>query len=133
MQPLVQDDNAPDTYVSLSGTHNYGLFSSRRFASGEIIVDYNLFGDSYREEDFFSLPSEVVEHGWFLILEGTRCLTSDRFSKFSYVNHSRNPNCVWLRERRLICANSSIPKDTELFIDYRVEPLPSGFNPPDWY
>lgn len=133
MEPLVEDDNAPDTYVSLSGTHGYGLFANKKFSSGEIIIDYNLFGDHYREADYFDLPQEIIDRGWFLIIEGSRCLTTDTSSKFSYINHSRDPNCVWLRERRMICAAFTINRDTEVFIDYRLEPLPPGAKTPMWY
>lgn len=133
MQINVDEDNAPDTYVSLSGTHGYGLFSNKKFSAGEIVIDYNLFSDSYREVDYFDLDEETITRGWFLVIEGSRCLTSDRYSKLSYINHSRTPNCIWIRERRLVCAAHTIPKDIELFIDYRVEPLPVRAKMPDWY
>jgi hypothetical protein len=133
MEPLVEDDNAPDTYVSLSGIHGCGLFANKKFEAGEIVVDYNLFSDHYREDDYFNLSQEIIDRGWFLVIEGSRCLTTDTFSKFSYINHSRSPNCVWLRERRIICAARVLKKDTELFIDYRIEPLPPGAKAPSWY
>lgn len=133
MEPLVEDDNAPDTYVSLSGTHGCGLFANKKFSSGEIIVDYNLFGDSWKEIDYFDLSEEAIERGWFLVIEDSLCITTEKYSKLSYINHSRDPNCVWLRERRMICAAFTINRDTELFIDYRLEPLPPGANTPNWY
>lgn len=133
MEPTVEIDNAPHTYVSLSSTHGYGLFADKKFQAGEIIVNYNLYSEYWNETDYFSLDKETIDRGWFVMVGGTRCITTDKFSKFSYINHSRNPNCVWLIERRMICAGENIVKDVELFIDYRVEPLPPGAKIPSWY
>jgi hypothetical protein len=69
--------------------------------------------------------------GWGLFAgrnfkEGETIITSaenkDLFTKFSYINHSQKPNCVWDVEARLVIAAKNITEGDELFIDYRLNP-----------
>ena len=119
---IIEDDNAPDTKVKASFTEGYGLFAARDFSRGETIVDYNLFPDSWYETRYNQLNTEQIRRNWYIMIDSDRCTTSDRWSKFSYINHSRKPNCLWKVEEKLILADLNITEGDELFIDYRLRP-----------
>lgn len=129
---LVEDDNAPDTYVSKSSVEGYGLYSSKDFKKGEIVIDYNLFPESWYTLRYSELSQEQIRKNWYVMLDEEHCITSDKYSKFSYINHSRAPNCDWLVNDKIIVANIDISKGTELFIDYRLEPRPNRTSYPNW-
>jgi len=129
---IIEDDNAPDTKVKASFTEGWGLFASRDFKQGEVLIDYNLFPDSWYETKYSELNEEQIRKNWYVMVDGDKCITSDRWSKFSYINHSRNPNCLWKVAERLIVANRDIVDGAELFIDYRLEPRPNRAEYPSW-
>ena len=52
----------------------------------------------------------------------TAAENKDLFTKFSYINHSQNPNCFWNVEAKLVTAAKDITVGDELFIDYRLNP-----------
>jgi hypothetical protein len=41
--PLIEEDNAPDTYVKKSSIHGFGLFASKKFVKDELIIDMVYF------------------------------------------------------------------------------------------
>jgi SET domain-containing protein len=129
---IIEEDNAPDTYVKESTIEGYGLFASKDFNEGELIVDYTLFSDSWYEMKYIDLNQEQIRKKWYVMIDSEICITSDKFSKFSYMNHSRNANCDWKIQDRKIFANRNIKKGEELFIDYRLEPRPNREKFPDW-
>ena len=129
---IIEDDNAPDTKVKASFTEGFGLFASRDFQAGEVVIDYNLFPDSWYETRYDQLSEEQIRKNWYVMIDHERCITSDRWSKFSYINHSRNPNCHWAVQARLITAKKDIQEGDELFIDYRLEPCPTRVEYPKW-
>jgi SET domain-containing protein len=130
--PLIEEDNAPDTIVKESSIEGFGLFASRDFKKGELIVDYNLFPENWYNMKYADLSEEQIKKNWYVMIDNELCITSDKYSKFSYINHSRNPNCFWDIDKRIIIADKDIQKDEELFIDYRLEPRPNGVKFPEW-
>jgi len=66
------------------------------------------------------------------MIDNFNCITSDKISKFGYINHSRNPNCNCVFMDRKVIALRDIKKDEEFFIDYRLEPIPNQVKFPDW-
>jgi SET domain-containing protein len=128
----VEEDNAPDTYIKKSDVAGYGLFASKHFKKGEKVIDYNLFPDSWYKLLYSDLSAEQISKNWYIMLDEAYCLTNDKLSKFSYINHSRNANCEWLVADRLVIAKEDIVVDAELFIDYRLEPRPNRQSYPEW-
>jgi hypothetical protein len=130
--PLIEEDNAPDTYVKESSIEGFGLYASKNFVKGDLIVDYNLFPENWYNMKYTDLSKEQIKKSWYVMIDNENCITSEKYSKFSYINHSRNPNCFWNIDKRIITANRDIQKDEELFIDYRLEPRPNSVELPDW-
>lgn len=99
---LIEENNAPYTYVGSSFISGLGLFAAKDILKGDLVIDCKHF------------------------------LMQDEQSKFSYINHSREPNCDWFTNISKIVANRNIPKGTELFIDYRKEIRPNRVEYPEW-
>jgi SET domain-containing protein len=129
---IIEEDNAPDTYVKESSVDGYGLFASKDFKKGDLIIDYNLFPKSWYELDYNDLSEDKIKKSRFVMINNNRCITSDKISKFGYINHSRNSNCKCFFEKKMVIADKDIQKDEELFIDYRLEPRPNRVDFPDW-
>lgn len=129
---IIEEDNAPDTYVKESSIEGWGLFASKDFKKGELIIDYNLFPENWYQMKYIDLTEEQIRKNWYVMIDNELCITSDKYSKFSYINHSRTPNCFWDIDKRIITANRDIQKGEELFIDYRLEPRPNRVKFPDW-
>lgn len=129
---VVEEDNAPDTYVKKSSVEGYGLFASKDFNKDEIILNYNSFIKSFYKSKWSDLKPEQYNKNWLLPIDENYCLTNNRSCKFHFLNHSRTPNCDWQIKNLLIVANKNIQKDEELFIDYRLEYRPNRVNYPNW-
>lgn len=130
--PLIEEDNAPDTYVKESSIEGFGLYASKDFVKGELIIDYNLFSENWYNMKYSDLSEEQVRKNWYVMTDKENCITSDKYSKFSYINHSRKPNCFWDITKKIIVADKDIKENEELFIDYRLEPRPNGVCFPNW-
>ena len=132
LTPFVEQDNAPFAYIKQSSIEGWGLFASKDFVEGEVVMDYNGFENSWYEMPFRDLTPEQIRKNWYIIIDNEYCVTNDNYSKFSYINHSRTPNCLWKVSEKLIVANKFINKDEELLIDYRLEQRPSRKDFPSW-
>lgn len=129
---LVEEENAPYTYVGRSATEGLGLFASKDIVKGDLVIDYALFPQNWYSLRYDELSEEQIRKNWYVMLDNEHCITSDRYSKFSYINHSREPNCDWEIRIRKIIANRDIKQGEELFIDYRKEPRPNRVVYPEW-
>ena len=130
--PIIDNDDAPYTYVKESSIEGFGLFASKDICKDDLVIDYRLFPKAWKKLLFTELSEEQICKNWYVMLNDEECITSDKWSKFSYINHSRNPNCDWVLSIHKIIANRDIKKDEELFIDYRVEPRPDRVCYPEW-
>jgi hypothetical protein len=128
----VEEDNGPGTYVKKSGVEGFGLFASKDFSPGDVVVDYNLFPASWYKMKYADLTQEQIARNAYVMIDSEHCLTNDKRSKFSFINHSREPNCDWIIRDRVIVAAQPIFQDEELFIDYRMEPRPNRVSFPAW-
>jgi SET domain-containing protein len=128
---VIDEDNAPDTYVGTSTVDGYGLFASKNFKAGELILAYTSDNGWY-EIEISKLTPEQIAKNWYIMLNDTACTTSDITTKFSYINHNRNPNCLWHIRQKKITASRDILVDEELFIDYRDELRPNRTEFPTW-
>jgi len=129
---IIDNDDAPFTYVKTSTTEGLGLFAKEGIKKNDLVIDYRLFPRDWRKVLFTELSEEQIRKTWYVMLSNEECITSDKWSKFSYINHSREPNCDWVLSFHKIIANRDIPKDEELFIDYRLEPRPNRVSFPEW-
>ena len=129
---IIENDDAPFTYVKESTVEGYGLFAAKDIKKDELVIDYRMFPKDWKKILFTELSEEQIRKNWYVMLNDEECITSDKWSKFSYINHSRTPNCDWVLSIHKIIANRDIPKDEELFIDYRLELRPSGVSFQEW-
>jgi hypothetical protein len=132
MSAPIDNDDAPFTYVKTSLVEGYGLFAAKDIKKNDLVIDYRMFPKDWRKLRFTELTEEQIRKNWYVMLNNEECITSDKFSKFSYINHSRTPNCDWVMNIHKIIANRDINKDEELFIDYRLEPRPNRVSFPEW-
>lgn len=132
MSIIIDNDDAPFTYVKASPVEGYGLFASKDIKKNDLVIDYRLFPKDWYKIKFSDLTEEQIRKNWYVMLNEEECIASDKYSKFSYINHSRKPNCDWFLNIHKIVANRDIRKDEELFIDYRLEPRSSRVSFPEW-
>lgn len=132
MSMLIDNDDAPFTYVKESNVEGYGLFAAKDIKKYDLVIDYRMFPKDWYKTRFVDLTEEQIKKNWYVMLDNEECITSDKYSKFSYINHSRTPNCDWIMNIHKIIANRDIKKDEELFIDYRLEPRPNRVSFPEW-
>jgi len=128
----IEIDNAPLAYIGDSSIAGKGLFAEIPFITGDLIVDYRPFMDTFYKLKWNDLTEYQISHNWYIPVDEEWCLTSDIHSKFQYFNHSRNPNCKWLIQQGIIKAARYIPLNEELTIDYRVEYRPNRKGFSDW-
>lgn len=125
-------DNAPDCHVMSPSIQGRGLFAGKSFTKGEVIVDFTEYRKDFYKIRYNQLNDYQLKYNWSVQVDQDHCLTFDRFSKFSYINHSRTPNCEWMVYEYLIIAARNIRTGEEITIDYRTQDRPVGQNFPDW-
>ena len=129
---IIDNDDAPYTYVKESGVEGFGLFAAKTIRRGDLVIDYRMFPKDWCKIRYQDLTEEQIRKKWYVMLSSEECITSDKWSKFSYINHSREPNCDWVLNIHKIIANRDIKRDEELFIDFRIEPRPNRVSFPEW-
>lgn len=125
-------DNAPDCYVMTSELHGMGLYSSKNFKKGDIVIDMRPYKKEFYKLKYSQLNTYQISRNWHINIDDEHCLTFDRFSKFAYINHSRLPNCHWNINEYTITANQTIKRDQEITIDYRLKQRPTRTSWPEW-
>ncbi len=121
-------DNIANTDIKESSIHGYGLFSKNEIDSGTIlcILDGQIVSwDSY--DNFFSTkPFGRFDDYLFMewnALDYNVLMVRPFRTKYSFINHSRNPNLILRRYPVALITLRPINPGEELTIDYRKEPL----------
>jgi len=125
-------DNASNARIGKSSIEGVGVFADIPFLTGEVILDYRPFFDTFYKIAWKDLTLFQTEHNWMIPINDEYCLTSDPISKIHYFNHSRTPNCIWNIKEGTIKAARYIPFGDELTIDYRIEYRPTRKEFPEW-
>lgn len=121
-------DNIDDTEIKKSDIHGLGLFATKDIASGEIlcILDGQLVSwesyDYMSEKHPFGKYNNYLFMEWNAINEHTLMIRPFR-TKYSFINHSKNPNLTMRRYPITLMAMKNIKSGEELTLDYRKEPL----------
>lgn len=134
-------DNINLGYIKESTIHGYGLFAKEDIESGKILTE--LDGQLMKWNEYYQILDDLTEDignkyvnrfmEWNCIgnkqgqkdsAENTLLLVRPFRTKYSFVNHSRTPNCALILEPLRLVAIRDIKKDEELTFDYRTEPLP---------
>ncbi len=101
-----------------SSVHGFGIFSKIQLEKNTVL--FKLYGDIINKNKY---PYKNLQGEW-------NALSADVFlyrkyrTTYGLINHSRNPNCYIDRKKLTVIAKTNIPKNHELFLDYRKEPLP---------
>lgn len=125
MQNTVEINDAPETYVKKSSIHGYGLFASKKFHKGDVIVQ---FGNPnfWKKKDYFGLTEEEKDARWYVMLNINQCLITDKRTNFSFINHSTVPNTYVDLKNFWVVASREIQKDEEIVLDYTTQPSAAG-------
>lgn len=113
-------DNAPKCQPGKSTVDGYGLIAAEPIAAREIIIDFS-DPQIYRETTFDALESWRLEGGKYTGISEQRCIVSDQMTKYSLLNHSRNPNAITHFKERQVVALRNIQPGEEVTVDYRRE------------
>lgn len=122
-------DNVSPTYIDESSIHGFGLFAAELIQRGSVLgtLDGQIMSwDHYHAvRAALALPPEARDYlflEWNALAPDTLLVRAFR-TKYSYINHARQPN-VELRSRPLeVVALRDIAEGEELLLDYRKEPL----------
>lgn len=121
-------DNIPKAVVGLSSLHGWGLF----------------IGSAKQDEVLCMLDGQLMDYSEFERLTRLRrdlpyiewnAITREKIlvrmfrTKYSYINHSRTPNCyVEIGEDSFVYVRALVDlNNEELLLDYRFEPLPYAY------
>ncbi|KXS55407.1 MAG: hypothetical protein AWU57_186 [Marinobacter sp. T13-3] len=118
-------NNIADTRIQVSDIHGYGLFAEKVITEGSVLARLDGQVVSY---DFNARTADFTEWN---ALPGNRILVRPYRTKYSFINHSRTPNCrVRMDDRHnvvVVEALLDVVPGAELTLDYRKEPLPDSY------
>ncbi|UTT86151.1 SET domain-containing protein [Vibrio pelagius] len=127
-------DNISETYISKSSVHGFGLFSKKKinkgttlgFLDGQVMTlnQWDIIKNSISQNipgysDYFFMECNYMEK--------EKLLVRPLRTKYSYINHNRKPNLEINKDKMSIVTRVDVEKDEELFLDYRLENLPSDY------
>lgn len=122
-------DNLPPTYIDKSDIHGFGLFAACPLQRGRILgtLDGQVMSwDHYHAlRTALSLPSKAQDYlffEWNSLSPDTLLVRAFR-TKYSYINHARQPNVELQSYPLQVIALRDIAQGEELLLDYRKEPL----------
>lgn len=127
-------DNIINTEIKLSLIHGHGLFATKPIKAGMKLT--TLDGQIVGFDFYYKVKSLVpISEGLldYLFMEWN-CLSEDKLlarmfrTKYSYINHSRQPNLKLMNNKNPeIWSINDIGIGEELLIDYREEQLPKSY------
>lgn len=114
-------DNLRLTRIAKSRIHGNGLFASEDVPAKTVLGELDGQVIPWRLHQKYSLTME-----WNALDEKTLLVRPYR-TKYSYINHSREPNLVLARNPLRVVTLKYILSGEELTLDYRSEPLPPEY------
>lgn len=119
-------DNIPNTRIAESAIHGKGLFSTVSIPSGAIltVLDGQLVPISMQHIVSTDICASHCE--WNAVSENMLLVRSFR-TKYSFINHSINPNLRLEYNPLRIVVFSDLNRNDELTLDYNKEPLPEQY------
>lgn len=121
-------NNIPLGVIKISVIHGYGLFARQDIHVGSHLADLDGQIVPWRlYKSHHNLAKEAS--GEWNALAGKMLLVRPMRTKYSFINHSRRPNCAVVNrnDSLLVQAIAYIPRGAELTLDYRCEPLPKEY------
>jgi len=127
-------DNISFSYISNSKIHGFGLFADSNIQKNTIlgildgqIMDWNNYdnlSDFLKNE--FNIYKNYIFMEWNALNNKTLLVRPFR-TKYSYINHSENPNVTIKYNPIRIETIRKITKDEEILINYKNEPLKGDY------
>jgi hypothetical protein len=118
--PNIEINNAPHTKVARMQDRRWALVTTKSFEPNEIVLDFNGFDQFWFRIPMSRLDRKQIARNWY-IPDGDYCHTCQKVTKFNYIHHSLQPNCLWYISDKLIKAARYIEQNEEITIDFRVE------------
>jgi len=124
-------DNINASFVAMSAIHGFGLFAHQDISLGvELgLLDGQIMSWKHHNNLAKKIKSDLGQYGTYFfmewnVLDGQILLVRPFRTKYSYINHSRNPNLQLTRTLPLkVLAIKDVSRGDELTLDYRNEPL----------
>jgi SET domain-containing protein len=102
-----------------SNIHGIGLFTVSNIESGNVILD--VIGEVVKTDD---LSDAFIRKGCWQGINKNECIISEKTpTVFRFINHSKKPNAFVDLTLMQVIAKIKIPKNTEITIDYDIEPM----------
>ena len=119
-------DNIPNTKIAESAIHGKGLFSNVAIPTGAIlaVLDGQLIPIVRQHIVSADICSSHCE--WNAVSKDMLLVRAFR-TKYSFINHSLNPNLRLEYNPLRIVVSSDLSRDDELTLDYNKEPLPEQY------
>lgn len=121
MNPADVIDNIAFTTIRQSKIHGLGLFAENKIAAGQLL------GYLDGQEVPWSLHQKYNLTCEWNALTNELLLVRPYRTKYSFINHSRQPNVKIEYQPLRVVAIQNIDPDEELTLDYRREPLPEDY------
>ena len=114
--------------IKKSTIHGYGLFATEDIPKGVILtfLDGQKIGYNFYLKKKKDWVGEMKFHEWNAI-ENDNLIVRFFRTKYSFINHSRQPNCFVDRYPHSVVTLKQIKKGEEFTLDYRKEPLPQHY------
>ena len=111
-------DNINNTIILQSNIHGFGLFANKDIQKNTILgyLDGQIINWNLHKK--YNLTFE------WNALDNNKLLVRPYRTKYSYINHSRNPNIKIIYDPIRIITIQNIRINEELLLDYRLENLP---------
>lgn len=119
-------DNIPNTRFAESAIHGTGLFSTVAIPTGAIlaVLDGQLIPVS--KQHIISADVCAAHCEWNAVSKDMLLVRAFR-TKYSFINHSKNPNLKLEYNPLRIVVSHDLDMDDELTLDYSKEPLPEQY------
>lgn len=135
IRPNLDFSEAPKCAIGKSRIcEGQGLFLIQNSSKGDIIINYNESSKNWNYVKYEDITKTQHELCWWVGVDHEYCLIGGSDSIFMRINHSRNPNLLWIPKLKILVAIRDIFCGEELTYDYHLEIANSEIknNPPLW-
>lgn len=127
--PELVIDNITVGRIASSTVHGRGLFATEDIAEGQIlgvldgqVMDWDFYDEVIKARNLDQVLTEAFFMEWNA-LSPTTLLVRPFRTKYSFINHSREPNVMLVHYPLRVVAKQPITQGEEFLLDYREEPL----------
>jgi uncharacterized protein len=134
ISPDLYINNLLFTRIQKSAVHGYGLFAGQDLHPSTNLgeLDGQIMGWDAYHQLLEACDNLTADYKHYFFMEWN-CINPDTLlvrpfrTRYSLINHSRNPNLEIAYNPLRIIVIRFIPAGSELLLDYRKEPLPAHY------